>query len=208
MALPDMQSDTDHVITTYPRDAREADPDSDGEDIPDPEIIPEFDDAKLVLVRVAFKRLFNAYKRAMALGLYNCVGKEFLDAVGEYVDLCTRNVTASSQFLYLHNTSPGEPQPGGTYIKWSVPTRELRSTSSAAVTRNIKTNERYADVTYDKITFINVMVSEVKESENSAIEAQNNEQMLGLWKGSQQAMLGLEVYGHCVRPKVLSLNGV
>ena len=62
--------------------------------------------------------------------------------------------------------------------------------------------------TYDKITFINVMVSEVKESENSAIEAQNNEQMLGLWKGSQQAMLGLEVYGHCVRPKVLSLNGV
>ena len=144
----------------------------------------------------------------MAMGLYSCVGKEFLDAVGEYVDLSTRrDVTATSQFLYLHNTSTGEPQPGALYIKWSVPTRELRSTSSAAVTRNIKTNERYADnVTYDKITFINVMVSEVKESEDSGIEAQNNEQMLGLWKSSQQAMLGLEVYGHCVRPKVLSLN--
>ena len=42
-------------------------------------------------------------------------------------------------------------------------------------------------------------------SEDSAIESQNNEQMLGLWKGSQQVMLGLEVYCNSVRPKILLL---
>ena len=204
-----MKRDTDHIITSYARAARQADPESDGEDIPDPAILPAFNDVELVVVRVFFKKLFNAYERAMAIGLYNCVGKEFLDAAGEYVDLCTRlDVTprTSSQFLYLHNTSTGAPQPGAAYINWSLPKRELKSTSSAVVKRNIKMNERYAgNVTYDKINIINVIVSEVKESEDSAIESQNNEQMLGLWKGSQQAMLGLEARGHCVRPKVLSL---
>ena len=37
-------------------------------------------------------------------------------------------------------------------------------------------------------------------------EAQSNEQMVGLWKSGQVAMLGLEVYTEHVRPKVLLLN--
>ena len=179
-----MKRYTDHIIKSYARAACQADPESDGEDIPDPAILPAFNDVELVVVKFLF---FNAYERTMAIGLYNCVGKEFLDAAGEYVDLCTRlDVTprTSSQFLYLHNTSTGAPQPGAAYINWSLPKRELKSTSSAAVKRNIKMNERYADnVTYDKINIINVIVSEVTESEDSAIESQNNEQMLGLWKG-------------------------
>ena len=205
IALPDMDRDTDHEITSYARAARQAEPESDGEDIHDPAIVPAFDEVELVVVKIFFKKLFNAYERAMAIGLYNCVGKEFLDAAGEYVDLCTRvDVTprTSSQFLYLHNTSTGGPQPGAAYINWSVPKRE----KSGGSTRNIMVRERYAgSVTYDKINIVNVIVGEVKESEDSAIESQNNEQMLRLWKGSQQAMLGLEARGRYVRPKVLSL---
>lgn len=65
----------------------------------------------------------------------------------------------------------------------------------------------YADhVIYDRNTFINVVVSEVKESAESAIEAQNNEQMLGLWKKSQQAMLGIEARGQILTPKILYLK--
>ena len=143
----------------------------------------------------------------MAIGLYSCVGKEFLDATGEYIDLCTRlDVTTSSQFLYFHTTSTGGPQPGALYLRWSLPCRELKATSSKVVKRQSTLNERYADnIVYDTTNTINVIVSEVKESEGSAIESQNNEQMLGLWKGSQQAMLGFDVQGHCVRPKVLCL---
>ena len=37
-------------------------------------------------------------------------------------------------------------------------------------------------------------------------EAQSNEQMVGLWKSGQVAMLGLEVYTEHVQPKVLLLN--
>ena len=75
--------------------------------------------------------------------------------------------------------------------------------------RRMQTNERYADhVVYDKVNIINVSVSEVNENAESAIEAQNKEQMLGLWKGSQQVMLGLKVNGNSVRPKILALRSM
>ena len=53
---------------------------------------------------------------------------------------------------------------------------------------------------------INVCVTEVKEVEGAAIESQHNEQMLGLWRHNQQVMLGLEVSGMFVRPKILLLK--
>ena len=59
---------------------------------------------------------------------------------------------------------------------------------------------------YDAEKDINIIVSEVKESLNDATEAQNNEQMLGLWKKNQQAMLGLQFNGLIVIPKVLLLQ--
>lgn len=200
LSLPNMKESTDHTITCHSRAARQAEPDSDGEDIPDPAIIPAFSDKELGIVNLFFRKLFNAYQRAMQIGLYNCVGKNFLDVVGSYVDLCTcLDVTKPSCFLFIHNTSTGSPQPGALYIKWSLSTTTERK-------RKVITRERYSDhIAYSTINSINVIVSEVKESEDTAVEAQNNEQMLGLWKGSQQAMLGLEVQGHTVRPKVLCL---
>ena len=106
LAFPRMNTDTDHVIACYARAAREANSDSDDEKIPDPAILPAFSDTQLPVVKVLFKQFFNTYNRAMIIGLYSCVGKQFLDAAWEYADLCSRHdVTTSSQFLYLHNTS-------------------------------------------------------------------------------------------------------
>lgn len=76
--------------------------------------------------------------------------------------------------------------------------------------RYIKVNERYADnIVYNKVSAINVNVSEVKKSEEDHTiksQNQNNEQMLGLWRPLQQVMLGLELYGTSARPKVLLLK--
>ena len=114
----------------------------------------------------SLKTSLKAYL-SCSFGLYFC----------EYLFLCASlrlmavlgqskgDITASSQFLYLHNTSTEEPQPGAAHIKWSIPTRKLRSTSSA--TRNIKTNERYADnVTYDRISLSVIVLS--KNADNTS----------------------------------------
>ena len=199
IALPNMKNETDIHIACHARAARPAEPDSDGEDIIDHAIVPQFDEVELGIIRYCFRSLYNAYVRVMTIGLCNCVGKQFLDALGQYADLCTRpDVTTPSSFMYLHNTSIGRVQPGAMYVNWL-----LTTTSSTGVK---KTVERYADnVMYDKINHIYVIVGEVKDNATSSIESHNNEQMLGLWKGPQQAMLGLEARGSCVRPKVLLL---
>ena len=195
-----------HVITCRARPGREADTDSGGDDIPDPPIIPVYTEAQMGVVNFVFNNcLLVNYKSAMAVGLYNCVGKYFLDGISTFADLCTRaNITQGSNFMCRHNTSTGSPQPGAFWVKWSIPKKGNLTEGS----RSIVQRERYADhIIYDRSTSINVVVGEVKESAESAIEAQNNEQMLGLWKPSQQAMLGIEAHGQILRPKILYLNG-
>ena len=82
-------------------------------------------------------------------------------------------------------------------------TKDLLSESDAPV---VTPYERYADaVVYSKTSFQNKIVIEIKDesgTDNTA-EAQHNEQMVGLWRCDQQAMLGLEFYSDTVQPKVL-----
>ena len=205
-AFPNIENVFNHEIRCRAaRPERLAEPGSDGEDINDAEVVPEFDNLDLAVVITFFRRFFNAYKVALEIGLYNAVGKNFLDAAWEYMDLCQTTLNKQSKFAYLHNTSTGEPQPGAMFIKWSIPKRRSRKTSVGD--RKTLSFERYADhVVYDKVTALNVSVSEVKENKESAVEAQNNEQMLGLWKGPQKVMLGQELRGTRVRPKILALK--
>ena len=64
--------------------------------------------------------------------------------------------------------------------------------------------KKYAgSIIYDSEQKLNVVVSEVKSKDDSAIESQHTEQMVELWKNSQQAMLGFDVYGEVMVPKVL-----
>ena len=205
-SFPHITDVNNHQIHCRPyRAARPAELDSDGEDIIDHEVFPEFDEVQLPIVTHYFRRFFNAHEAALKIGLFNAVGKAFLDYAWEYMDLCQSSLANSSKFKFLHNTSKGEAQPGAMFVKWSLPPRDMRS---GIDNRRMQTNERYADhVVYEKVNIINVSVSEVKENAESAIEAHNNEQMLWQWKGSQQVMLGLELHGNSVRPKILALRG-
>lgn len=165
-----------------------------------------FTNAQLLLVKRLFKQFYNSYETAMIVGPYTCIGKQFLDNAWAYASLCCDDDMTESNFLFLHNTLKGGPQPGAMYIRWCLPKKPLKSTRPAE--QYIKVNERYADnIVYDKINTVNVNVSEVKENEDDDKSiSQNNEQMLGLWRPSQKVMLGLELCGTIVRPKVLLLQ--
>lgn len=173
-ALPNMERPGDHRILCREREGRRAEPESDGEDISDPPICPSFSEEELVIVRHTFKALFEKYTLVKAIGLYNAAGKLFVDALGYYANLC---VTATadadeSPFMFLHSTSTGSLQPGALYLKWKLPAKALRSSGdSSSSPFTVVTKERYADcVVYDTASVVNVVVTEVKKDEDSAIE--------------------------------------
>lgn len=195
--MPRLQNIDNYKITYSSRGGLQTDSDSDGEDIPNPRSEPPFNEHELYLVNYLFKKLYESYLAAKAVGLFNCVGKTFIDNLGAFLDLCCSNmISHSSQFMYKHSTStPGEAQPGAFNVKWSLKGKLPFK------------RERYSDnVIYDKVNVINVCNSEVKESPEVAIESQHNEQMIGLWKPSQKAMLGFEAQDQTLRPKVLTLD--
>ena len=181
-------------------------PCTDNNESEDTEIKPAFDAEQTAVVNFLFKELHEMYDIAIKAGLFNCIGKRFLRLVGEYIRLCFIGSPKEEVIKSLLNTSKGSLQPGACLIKWSVLKRIIKSNTEQDQ-RCIVTNERYADnVVYDAEKDINIIVSEVKESFNDATKAQNNEQMLGLWKKNQQAMLGLQFNGLIVIPKVLLLQ--
>ena len=97
----------------------------------------------------------------------------------------------------LENTSLGLCQSSGSH----PPQNTTRGSSRQVVT----VRDRCADVViYDVVNQVTVAVFEIKEDERAAITAQHNEQMLGLWDGRQQVMLGFEMRGSNVStPKIL-----
>ena len=123
MSFPRITDVNNHQIRCRAyRAARPAEPDSDGEDIIDHEVFPEFDEVQLANVTHYFRRFFSAHEVALKIGLFNdAVGKAFLDSAWEYMDLCQSSLANSSKFKYLHNTSKGEAQPGAMFVKWSLP---------------------------------------------------------------------------------------
>lgn len=198
--------------------------DSDDEQVPYAKIDPSFTDAEMVLVQHYFDKLQESYQVARAVGFVNCCGKDFFKSLCEFTDFCCPR----KNHKYLQNTSKGESQPGAFYIMWSLPQRELSGSHSELVVVDVK--ERYADgVAYNTENFISEVVTEIKredsadsrdeksptrdensptrdENKPTSAESQHNEQMIGLWRDDQQAMLGLKFYTDSVVPKVLLLD--
>ena len=128
-----------------------------------------------------------------------------MEKLFSYALMCTEE--QDTRFLPIQSTSTGPAQPGASEVKWSLPRKTLRTTSATSTV--CETRERYADVVvYDRKTCLNVIVVEVKSSDQpEPSEAQNNEQMVGLWGKEQLCMLGLEVKEDGkVLPKVLALE--
>ncbi len=153
-------------------------------------------------MNIFYREFFSNYKNALSLGLYNCLGKEFLKSACQYTGLCHLNGHEICLLLFRYSTSIGDYQPGALSIKWSVSDRS----SSTDRKKPPSVKDKYADfVALDGADNIHVIVAEVKKNVTMPIESQNNEQMLGLWSRNQKAMLGLELQGVTVRPKVLLL---
>ena len=89
----------------------------------------------------------------------------------------TTDATAlPTHFFFLESTSKGPPQPGALYLTWKLP-NELRSSERFVWAKR----ERYADcVAYNRVNAMNVIVTEVKQDQESAEESQHNEHMVGL----------------------------
>ena len=113
LAFSNMEKATDYTLRTYARKARPAEPDSEDEDIPEPAIVPAFDETELVIVNSIFKRLFTAYERALVLGLFNCVGKALWMLLGS-MRTCVRVL----MLLQQHNSSISIVQQKGHHSLW------------------------------------------------------------------------------------------
>ena len=169
--------------------------DSDDEQIPNAEIVPAFSVVEFAQVQHMFDVLYRRYSSALTHGFYNALGKFFLHSLGQYANCCCAN---PFQHECLHSTAKGAFQPGAFFLKWAVPARKGGTT--------VYMRERYADaVIYDTSLCLNKVVCEIKGDKDDHPESQSNEQMVGLWKRGQVAMLGLEFSGESVRPKVLLL---
>jgi len=91
-------------------------------------------------------------------------------------------------YLCKHSTAKGIMQPGAYYIKWLQPPKTFRSRKSAIMP---KITQRCADsVYYNKNKEKFLFVAEVEPGkDDNVMKAQNNEQMVALFKESQRAML-------------------
>ena len=178
-----------------PRERTVPSSDSDDEQMANPEIVPAFSVVELAVVQHMFNDLYTKYSCAVTHGFFNALGKFFFSSLGQYANCCCSN---ELQHRFLHSTSKGAFEPGAFFLKWSVPARKGKT--------NVYTRERYADaVIYDTSCCLNKVVCEIKENKDDNPESQSNEQMVGLWKGGQVAMLRLEFSSGYVRPKVLLL---
>lgn len=184
--------------------------DSDDESVPYPRVEPAFTSEEMVVLHFLFGNLQESYLTGREVGFTNCVGKDFAQSLCKYTN---HSCLQKGERKYLLNTtSKGSTQPGAFYIKWSLPSRLLRSTDTND--DSLSTLERYSDVVaYNTTSLFNEIVFEVnddaeepKEAEMTSAEPQHNEQMLGLWRPDQQAMLGFEFYTNVAQPKILLLR--
>ena len=187
------------IIQPQEREARmpSGDHDSDDEQIPDPAIRPPFTSVELHIAQYLYDCLCEAYLVGRGVGFSNA-------AMVVTIMKFLQRVSTVSPFKCLHTTSTWCDQPGAMCLKWqSVRDKGLRSPPEHV----IDTRDRYPDcIVYDMVNRLSIIVVEIKKNEDDPSRVLNNEQLVGLWGNQQQAMLGLEVTGITVRPKVLLLN--
>lgn len=121
--------------------------------------------------------------------------------------LCMNNVHMWN--CVNHSTaSAGKHQPGSSsYIReivWSIPSSARSTPTLDGVTSSSSTKETtcYGDVTYfDRYKRLYTIVLEIKSNDKDASETQITDQMFGLFRSKQRAMLGL-----VFKPNLVSIH--
>ena len=190
-----------HSITQVVRSATTTDADSDDEQVPDPEIPPAFMQEELIVLNdIYYTSLWPCFQRAMSKRFQNAQGKHFFVALGNFL----KRVHLPQSHVCYESTCSTNPkgtcQPGNMELTLTEPPREGRTSTKARK----KCQRRVADyVMYDARNFMYSIVGEVKSAEEDAAEYQNVEQMVGLFRKKQKAMLGFTCNPSAFIPRVL-----
>ena len=187
-------------ITQHVRPHSAAVSDSDDEQIVDEEIPPGFTNTELAVVEVCYKRLQSNFVTAVTHRFTNAAGKMFFWSLGEFILqlYCPAAVPYAS---YISTNPHGDCQPGSMILLHTCPaakTRQCQPDDTATVAQ-----ERVSDyVMYNHETKVYIIAGEIK-SKTSAAENQNIEQMVGLWRKKQCAMLGFTCNNSFIQLRVL-----
>ena len=186
------------TVTQIVQEASHSLSDSDDEQIPDPAIQPAFSNTELAMVQACYQKLHSAFRSAVAYRFSNAAGKMFFYNFAEFILILRPN----AQFKPYISTNPhGDCQPGSSTITHTVPKRNTRHTEANDTSSS--TTERVADfVVFEHSKNIYTIVGEIK-SDDSPAEQQNIEEMLGVWRKNQTAMLGFTCNNESVHLRVL-----
>ena len=180
-------------ITQHVRPYSAAVSDSDDEQIVDEEIPPSFTNTELAVVEVCYKKLQSNFVSAVTHRFTNAVGKMFFWSLGEFILqlYCPAAVPYAS---YISTNPHGDCQPGSMILLHTCPAAKTRQCQPDDNDTATVAHERVSDyVMYNHETKVYTIAGEIK-SETSAAENQNIEQMVGLWRKKQCAMLGFTCF--------------
>ena len=187
------------TVTQKVREASSGVSDSDDEQVPDPPISPAFTNSELLAVQIYYKKLWNAFGSAVAHQFTNAAGKMFFYHLAEFILILRPN----TQYMPYISTNPhGNCQPGSANITHTIPRPHTRQSEVSSTTTSSSTEKVSDFVVFDHSAKIYTIVGEI----NDEAEQQNIEQMLGVWRKHQRAMLGFTCNKAFVLPRVLMVD--
>ena len=190
-----------HTITQFVRGPTHSDPDSDDDQVTDQVIPPAFCTEELAVINSHYFRfLWGSFKAAKVKGFQNAMGKFFFVDLGNFL-INIHPLSLQHCYTSTCSTNPkGDAQPGNLLLILTDQCRELRESSTQPIR---KYQRRIADyVMYDRRNEMYSIVGEIKSDQSDA-ESQNVEQMVGLFRKDQQAMLGFTCNKEAIIPRVL-----
>ena len=160
--------------------------DSGNEQVPHPAIPPAFSNTELAIVQACYKKLYSAFRSAVAYRFTNAAGKMLFYNSAEFILILRPN----EQYKPYICTNPhGDCQPGSSTITHTVPKPNTRHTEANDTSSS--TTQRVADfVVFDHSTNIYTIVGEIK-CDDSPAEQQNIEQMLGVRRKKSEGYVGV-----------------
>ena len=189
-----------HSITQFVRGPTQPNPDSDDEQATDPIIPPRFASDELVVINFQYSsHLWDSYQAARVKGFQNAMGKLFFMELGNFLihihPLCLHQCYKSTC-----STNPrGDAQPGNLLVILTDDCRELKTVANTKIR---KQQRRIADyVMYDGRNEMYSIVGEISKGEDA-----NVEQMVGLFRQHQQAMLGFTCNNEAITLRILIQN--
>ena len=187
------------TVTQKVREASSGVSDSDDEEVPDPAISPAFTDSELLAVQMYYEKLCSAFRSAVVRQFTNAAGKMFFYHLAEFILILRPN----KQYVPYISTNPhGDCQPGSANITHTIPKPCTRQSEASSTTISSSTEKVSDFVVFDHSAMIYTIVGEIK-CDNDEAEQQNIQQMLGVWRKHQRAMLGFTCNETFVLPRVL-----